>query len=350
MFDGGHYGFFRDNEAMKVFLTGCAGFIGMHAAQKLLARGDEVVGIDNFTPYYDLTLKRARIDQLIKQSNFRFIEADLVNIPDVERGLDGWRPDSILHLAAQPGVRYSIDHPHVYAQSNLVAFLNILEWSRHWQVKHLAYASSSSVYGGNEKLPFNESDPVDHPVSLYAATKRANELMAHTYSHLYKIPTTGLRFFTVYGPWGRPDMAPFKFVDAIIKQQPIEIYNHGQQMRDFTYVDDIVESTLRALDHPTSSQSFPQGHTPSCGESWAPYRVFNIGNSDPVQLMDFVQTIEKAVGIEAIKIMKPAQPGDVTATYADTQNLQKHIGFSPQTPLSVGIARFVEWYRTYYKI
>ena len=224
----------RDNHRMKVLLTGCAGFIGMHAAQRLLARGDDVVGIDNFTPYYDVKLKHARMQQLLDKPNFRFIEEDLVNMSAIESQLGTWRPDAILHLAAQPGVRYSIDHPHVYAQSNLVAFLNILEWSRHWQVKHLAYASSSSVYGGNEKLPFKESDPVDHPVSLYAATKRANELMAHTYSHLYGTPTTGLRFFTVYGPWGRPDMAPFKFADAIIKGQSIEIYNHGQQMRDFT--------------------------------------------------------------------------------------------------------------------
>lgn len=250
--------FLRDNRRMKVLLTGCAGFIGMHAAQRLLARGDEVVGIDNFTPYYDLKLKHARMQQLLDKTNFRFIEEDLVNMAAIENQLGTWRPDAILHLAAQPGVRYSIDHPHVYAQSNLVAFLNILEWSRHWQVKHLTYASSSSVYGGNEKLPFKETDPVDHPVSLYAATKRANELMAHTYSHLYGTPTTGLRFFTVYGPWGRPDMAPFKFADAIIKGQPIEIYNHGQQMRDFTYVDDIVESTLRVLDRPPWRKRLPK--------------------------------------------------------------------------------------------
>jgi len=334
---------------MKVFLTGCAGFIGMHAAQRLLARGDEVVGIDNFTPYYDVTLKQARMQQLLGQPNFRFIEEDLVNMTAIESQLGTWRPDVILHLAAQPGVRYSIDHPHVYAQSNLVAFLNILEWSRHWQVKHLAYASSSSVYGGNEKLPFKESDPVDHPVSLYAATKRANELMAHTYSHLYGTPTTGLRFFTVYGPWGRPDMAPFKFADAILKGLPIEIYNHGQQMRDFTYVDDIVESALRVLDCPPVPQTFAKGLEPGCAESWAPYRVLNIGNSDPVQLMDFVHTIEQAVGVQATKIMKPAQPGDVTATFADTTQLEACIGFTPATPLSTGMARFVAWYRDYYK-
>ena len=334
---------------MKVLITGCAGFIGMHATQRLIARGNDVVGIDNFTPYYEVALKHARMAQLLGAPNFRFIEEDLVNASAVEAALGKWRPDAILHLAAQPGVRYSIDYPHVYAQSNLVAFLNILEWARHWQVKHLTYASSSSVYGGNKKLPFKESDPVNHPVSLYAATKRANELMAHTYSHLYGTPTTGLRFFTVYGPWGRPDMAPFKFVDAILKGQPIEIYNHGQQMRDFTYVDDIVESTLRVLDRPPVAQTFAQGQEPSGSESWGPYRVFNIGNSDPVPLMDFVQTLEAAVGVEAHKIMKPAQPGDVTATFADTTELQAWIGFSPSTPLSTGAVKFVDWYKNYYQ-
>ena len=333
---------------MKVLLTGCAGFIGMHAGQRLLARGDEVVGVDNFNAYYDVTLKRDRVAQLVKQPNFRLIEADLVHNSAIESALGHWRPDAILHLAAQPGVRYSIDHPHVYAQSNLVGFLNILEWARHWQVKHLTYASSSSVYGGNQKLPFKEADPVDHPVSLYAATKRANELMAHTYSHLYNLPTTGLRFFTVYGPWGRPDMAPFKFVKAILKGQPIDIYNHGQQMRDFTYVDDIVESTLRALDRPPLPQSLADNHEPACHQSWAPYRVFNIGNSDPVQLMHFVQTLEQALGVEVQKIMKPAQPGDVTATFADTSELQSWVGFSPSTPLKGGVEKFIQWYKSYY--
>ncbi len=333
---------------MKVLLTGCAGFIGMHACQRLLARGDEVVGIDSLTLYYDVSLKRARIAQLMQYPNFRLIEADLVNIPAIESPLGTWRPDIILHLAAQPGVRYSIDHPHVYAQSNLVAFLNILEWARHWQVKHLVYASSSSVYGGNQKLPFKESAPVDHPVSLYAATKRSNELMAHTYSHLYGLPTTGLRFFTVYGPWGRPDMAPFKFVDAILKGQTIEIYNHGQQMRDFTYVDDIVESTLRVLDRPPAAQT--NSREPDCHESWAPYRILNIGNSEPVQLMDFVQTLENALGIKAQKVMKPAQPGDVTATFADTSQLQAWVGFAPSTQLQIGAELFIQWFKSYYKI
>jgi UDP-glucuronate 4-epimerase len=330
---------------MKILLTGCAGFIGMHAGLKLLARGDEVIGVDNFNSYYDVALKHSRANQLTRLPNFRLIQADLVDSSSIESALGNWRPDAILHLAAQPGVRYSIDHPHVYAQSNLVGFLNILEWARHWQVKHLTYASSSSVYGGNQRLPFKESDPVDHPVSLYAATKRANELMAHTYSHLYNLPTTGLRFFTVYGPWGRPDMAPFKFVDAILKGQPIEIYNYGEQMRDFTYVDDIVESTLRALDRPPLPQV---NQEPSPHQSWAPYRIFNIGNSDPVQLMHFVQTLEQALGVEVQKIMKPAQPGDVTATFADTSELQSWVGFSPSTPLMGGVEKFIQWYKSYY--
>jgi len=334
---------------MKVLLTGCAGFIGMHAGQRLLTRGDEVVGIDNFTPYYDVTLKRARIADLIAHPNFRLIEADLVDISTIESAIGAWRPDAILHLAAQPGVRHSIDHPHVYAQSNLVGFLNILEWARHWQVKHLVYASSSSVYGGNQKLPFKESDPVDHPVSLYAATKRANELMAHTYSHLYGLPTTGLRFFTVYGPWGRPDMAPFKFVDAILKGQPIDIYNYGKQMRDFTYVDDIVESTVSVLDRPPSTQTMASGQESPSHTSWAPYRIFNIGNADPVQLMLFVQTLEDMLGISAHKVMKPAQPGDVSATFADTSELQSWVGFTPSTPLQVGAERFIEWFKSYYR-
>lgn len=322
----------------------------MHAAQRLLNRGDEVIGIDNFTPYYDVKLKRSRLALLASHANFRFIEADLVERASLECHLKGWRPDKILHLAAQPGVRYSIDHPHVYAQSNLVGFLNILEWARQWQVEHLTYASSSSVYGGNTQLPFKESDPVDHPVSLYAATKRANELMAHTYSHLYGIPTTGLRFFTVYGPWGRPDMAPFKFIDAILKGTPIEIYNHGDQMRDFTYIDDIVESTIRVLDKPAQSAPSNLDSTFKCAESWAPFRVFNIGNSSPVPLMEFVQAIEKAAGTEAIKIMCPAQPGDVSATFADTVELQQWIGFVPSTPLPQGITKFVDWYRSHYLV
>jgi UDP-glucuronate 4-epimerase len=333
---------------MNILLTGVAGFIGMHAAQRLLERGDEVVGIDNLTPYYDVNLKRARLQQLQGYGNFRFIEQDLADLPAVQRALGDWQPQRVLHLAAQPGVRYSIDHPHTYAQANLVVFLNLLELCRNWRVEHLAYASSSSVYGANSQLPFSEDHAVDHPVSLYAATKKANELMAHTYSHLYQLPTSGLRFFTVYGPWGRPDMAPFKFARAILRGETIDIYNFGQQMRDFTYVDDIVESTLRVLDKPaTPDAAFDRAH-PRSSTSFAPYRVFNIGNSDPVQLMDFVRTIEQAVGREADKRMLPAQPGDVEATYADTSALRDWVGFQPATPLATGVARFVAWYRSYY--
>ncbi|MCX7251932.1 MAG: NAD-dependent epimerase [Burkholderiales bacterium] len=333
---------------MKILLTGAAGFIGMHAALRLLQRGDEVVGIDNITPYYEVSLKRARLAQLAAYPNFRFIEQDLADLAGVQAALGDWKPQRVLHLAAQPGVRYSIDHPHTYAQANLVAFLNVLELCRHWQVEHLAYASSSSVYGANAKLPFSEDHSVDHPVSLYAATKKANELMAHTYSHLYQLPTSGLRFFTVYGPWGRPDMAPFKFVKAITEGQGIDIYNYGRQMRDFTYVDDIVESTLRVLDKPATPDADFDRQQPRSSTSFAPYRVFNIGNADPVQLMDFVGTIEQAVGHEADKRMLPAQPGDVEATFADTSALRDWIGFQPATPLKEGVARFVDWYRGYY--
>ena len=330
---------------MKVLLTGCAGFIGMHAGQRLLARGDEVVGVDNFNAYYDAKLKRDRAAQLIKQPNFRLIEADLVHNSAIESALGHWRPDAILHLAAQPGVRYSIDHPHVYAQSNLVGFLNILEWARHWQVKHLTYASSSSVYGGNQKLPFKEADPVDHPVSLYAATKRANELMAHTYSHLYNLPTTGLRFFTVYGPWGRPDMAPFKFVKAILKGQPIDIYNHGDMRRDFTYVDDLVEGIVRLTAIPPRERV---GERDSLSPV-APFRVVNIGNGAPVGLMDFVQAIEAALGITAQKNFLPMQPGDVPATWADAGLIEALTGPLPRTDIKDGVRRFVDWYRDYYR-
>ncbi len=333
---------------MKILLTGAAGFIGMHAARRLLQRGDEVVGIDNITPYYEVSLKRARLAELAAYPNFRFIEQDLADRAGVQAALGSWKPQRVLHLAAQPGVRYSIDHPHTYAQANLVAFLNMLELCRHWRVEHLAYASSSSVYGANAKLPFSEDHSVDHPVSLYAATKKANELMAHTYSHLYQLPTSGLRFFTVYGPWGRPDMAPFKFVKAITEGQTIDIYNYGRQMRDFTYVDDIVESTLRVLDQPATPDAEFDRQYPRSSTSFAPYRVFNIGNADPVQLMDFVSTIEQAVGREADKRMLPAQPGDVEATFADTGALRDWVGFQPATPLKDGVAHFVDWYRGYY--
>jgi UDP-glucuronate 4-epimerase len=324
---------------MKILITGCAGFIGMHCAQALLESGMEVVGIDNLNDYYDVGLKHARLKTLVSHPSFRFHQVDLAELEATQKALQGWVPNRVLHLAAQAGVRYSIDHPHVYAKANLVGFLNILEICRHWKVEHLTYASSSSVYGLNTKLPFSETDAVEHPISLYAATKRSNELMAYTYSHLYQLPTTGLRYFTVFGPWGRPDMAPFKFVKAITQGKTIDVYNHGQQMRDFTYIDDIVESTIRCLQKaPTPSNTMP-----------VPHRIFNVGNSSPVQLGDFIQTIETAVGQAAHKNMMAAQPGDVSATYADTRALQEWIGFVPNTPLNQGMDKFVSWYKHYYK-
>jgi UDP-glucuronate 4-epimerase len=334
---------------MKILVTGTAGFIGYHLAQALLQRGDSVVGVDNVNDYYDVRLKEARLALLKTQLGFSELRISLEDRAAMREAFRIHQPQRVVNLAGQAGVRYSLQNPGAYLDSNLMGFGNILEECRTHQVEHLVYASSSSVYGANTSMPFSIHDNVDHPLSLYAATKKANELMAHTYSHLYGTPTTGLRFFTVYGPWGRPDMAPFKFVDAIIKGQTIEIYNHGQQMRDFTYVDDIVESALRVLDRPPVPQTFAKGQEPGCAESWAPYRVLNIGNSDPVQLMDFVHTIEQAVGVEATKIMKPAQPGDVTATFADTTQLEACIGFTPATSLSTGIAKFVAWYRGYYK-
>lgn len=323
---------------MKIFVTGCAGFIGMHATHALIQSGAEVVGIDNLNSYYDVSLKKARLHTLGNATNFTFHALDLSCLDEVRTALGNWVPDRVLHLAAQPGVRYSIDHPHVYAQSNLVAFLNVLELCRHWAVAHLVYASSSSVYGGNTKLPFAETDPVNQPISLYAATKRSNELMAYTYSHLYQLPTTGLRFFTVYGPWGRPDMAPFKFAKAILEGQTIDLYNHGKQMRDFTYIDDIVESTIRVL-HKAPPTDHPQK---------APHHLFNIGNAHPVELLAFVETLEATLGRTATKQLVAAQPGDVSATYADTQALSEWIGFSPHTPLQQGLYAFVQWYNSYY--
>ena len=322
---------------MNVLVTGCAGFIGMHATQALLDSGAQVFGLDNLNDYYDVSLKNDRLQKLITHSSFKFQKVDIADLQAVKLALGDWIPHKVLHLAAQPGVRFSIDHPHVYAQSNLVAFLNILELCRFWKVEHLAYASSSSVYGLNSQLPFSETDPVEQPVSLYAATKRSNELMAYTYSHLYQLPTTGLRFFTVFGPWGRPDMAPFKFLKSMLLGERISVFNHGQQMRDFTYVDDIVKSTVAVLFKP------PREKLPN-----APYHVLNIGNADPVPLMDFIGTLESIVGRPAEKEFLPAQPGDVTATYANTQALRDWIGFTPHTPLSQGLQAFADWYREYY--
>jgi len=333
---------------MKVLITGAAGFIGLHVAQRLLSRGDEVVGIDNLNAYYPPELKQSRLEQLAGQPAFRFERLDIADGPALNALFARERFDRVVHLAAQAGVRYSIDNPLAYGDSNLSGFLNVLQACRHHPVEHLVYASSSSVYGGNAKMPFSEGDSVDHPVSLYAATKKANELMAHTYSHLYGMPTTGLRFFTVYGPWGRPDMAYFSFTRDILAGTPIAVYNQGRMLRDFTYIDDIVDGVVAVLDKPaTSDPAFDAVH-PHPGRSSAPYRVFNIGNQDPVALGDFIATIERALGVEAIKQYKPMQLGDVVATHADVSALREWTNVSPRTSLADGIEHFVNWYRRYY--
>lgn len=336
---------------MKVLVTGAAGFIGMHTVIALLARGDEVVGIDNLNDYYDPQLKRdrlAHIEQLRPGAAFRCEVIDVANGEAIDRLFQEEKFDRVIHLAAQAGVRYSLQNPRAYAQSNLVGFVNILEGCRHHQVQHLVYASSSSVYGGNAKMPFSEDDSVDHPVSLYAATKKANELMAHTYSHLYGLPTTGLRFFTVYGPWGRPDMAPMLFAKAILAGEPIKVFNHGQMKRDFTYIGDIVSGVVAALDRcPTSDDGFDRILAAS-SESWAPYRVFNIGNSEPEELMTFIGELELALGVSAKKDFQPMQLGDVVATYADASKLEEWTGFCPTTSIQEGVNHFVDWYRSYF--
>jgi UDP-glucuronate 4-epimerase len=334
---------------MKLLVTGAAGFIGMHVAQRLLGVGHEVVGIDDLNAYYDPALKQARLAQLQAYPAFAFQRMDIADMAAMQRCFDAHRFERVVHLAAQAGVRYSITHPHAYASANLVGFTNMLEACRHGGVKHLVYASSSSVYGGNTKMPFSEHDAVDHPVSLYAATKKANELMAHTYSHLFQLPTTGLRFFTVYGPWGRPDMAPFLFADAILAGRPINVFNHGDMKRDFTYIDDIVEGVVRLLDHPPQGNPAFDPLRPDPATSRAPYRVFNIGNADPVPLMAFIGAMESAIGREATKHFLPMQEGDVPATFADTSELAALVGFAPGTPLTEGVQRFVSWYRAFYR-
>lgn len=335
---------------MKILVTGCAGFIGMHACLKLLARGDQVIGIDNLNDYYDVNLKLARLKRLQSTPGFLFERHDVADRIAMQLLFASTQPERVIHLAAQAGVRYSISNPHAYADSNLMGFLNILECSRHGRVNHLVYASSSSVYGGNHKLPFSEHDSVDHPVSLYAATKRANELMAHAYSHLFQLPTTGLRFFTVYGPWGRPDMALFLFAKAIFSGEAIDVYNNGQMVRDFTYIDDIVEGILRVTDRPAEPHLAWNGLKPDPSQSNAPYRIFNIGNSQPVQLMEYINAVEKAVGRTVKKNFLPMQAGDVLATAADTRELDDWIGFKPATTVMVGVQRFVDWYKTYYEV
>jgi UDP-glucuronate 4-epimerase len=334
---------------MKILVTGAAGFIGMHVAQILLARGDSVVGIDNLNNYYDPTLKQARLARLTSQPGFRFERLDVADRDGVARLFAAEKFERVVHLAAQAGVRYSLVNPQAYIDSNIVGFTNILEGCRHHGVGHLAYASSSSVYGGNTAMPFSEHHNIDHPVSLYAATKKANELMAHTYSHLFALPTTGLRFFTVYGPWGRPDMALFLFTKAILEGRPIDVYNHGRMVRDFTYIDDIAEGVVRVLDRPAAADPAFDAAAPDPARSNAPYRVFNIGNDAPVQLMEFIEAIESALGRSAQKNFLPLQPGDVPATRADVSELAAWTGFRPATPVRVGVERFIAWYRDYFK-
>jgi UDP-glucuronate 4-epimerase len=334
---------------MKILLTGAAGFIGMHTALRLLARGDEVIGVDNLNDYYDVKLKLARLERLTTHANFRFHQLSVEDREAMPALFASERPQRVIHLAAQAGVRYSLTNPHAYVDANIQGFMNILEGCRHNEVEHLAYASSSSVYGGNTAMPFSEHQNIDHPVSLYAATKKANELMAHTYSHLFRVPTTGLRFFTVYGPWGRPDMALFLFTRAMLEGRPIDIFNNGEMVRDFTYIDDIVEGVIRVVDKPASPNPAFDSSTPDAATSNAPYRVFNIGNSRPTPLMDYVQALEGALGLEAKKHFLPMQPGDVPATNADTSELDRWVGFKPNTPVEIGVQRFVAWYRQHYK-
>jgi UDP-glucuronate 4-epimerase len=335
---------------MHILVTGVAGFIGFHVAQRLLARGDTVVGIDNMNPYYDVRLKEARLAQLTDRTGLHFLPLDLADRDGMTRLFANHRPERVVHLAAQAGVRYSLTNPHAYVESNLVGFLHILEGCRQLDVQHLVYASSSSVYGAHTKMPFSVHDNVDHPVSLYAASKKANELMAHTYSHLYKLPTTGLRFFTVYGPWGRPDMALFLFTQAILAGQPIEVFNEGKMRRDFTYIDDIVEGVVRVLDTIPQPNLHWSSEKPDPGTSQAPYRLYNIGNNQPVELLDFIGTLESCLGRKAEKQFLPMQPGDVPETYADVDDLMRDVGFRPSTPIATGIARFVEWYQAYYRV
>lgn len=335
---------------MKILVTGAAGFIGARLSERLLERGDRVIGLDNLNDYYDVALKKARLERLLARPGFEFHKMDITDRPAVDALFESTRPARVMHLAAQAGVRYSLTHPHAYIDSNITGFLNIVEACRRLPVEHLVYASTSSVYGANTRMPFSVHDNVDHPVSLYAATKKANELMAHTYSHLYGLPTTGLRFFTVYGPWGRPDMSLFLFTRNILEGKPIDVFNYGNHRRDFTYVDDIVEGVVRCLDQVATPSPAWQGDAPDPGTSAAPYRLYNIGNNAPVPLMDFISTLERCLGREAQKNFLPLQAGDVPDTYADVSALVEDVGYKPGTPLEVGIGNFVNWYREYYGI
>ena len=338
---------------MKVLVTGAAGFIGYHTARRLLERGDEVVGLDNLNAYYEPALKQARLAEIQAaarrmNAQWHFHKCDVAAKGDVESLFAKSQYDRVIHLAAQAGVRYSLDHPEVYVESNLVGFANMLEACRHARVPHLTYASTSSVYGANTRLPFSEHDGADHPLQFYAATKRANELMAHSYSHLFHLPTTGLRFFTVYGPWGRPDMAFFSFTKAILEGQPIKVFNHGIHTRDFTYIDDIVEGIVRSSDQIATPNPAWSSDNPDTATSNAPYRIFNIGNGNPVRLLDYIRAIEDATGRRAELELLPLQPGDVPDTFADVRFLESAVGYRPETDVATGVARFVDWYRSYY--
>jgi UDP-glucuronate 4-epimerase len=335
---------------MRILVTGSAGFVGAALTERLLARGDEVLGIDNHNDYYDQSLKEARLARFAEHPQYTHLRADLADATAVNRAFLAFQPQRVANLAAQAGVRYSLKNPQAYVQSNLVGFVNVLEACRHGKVEHLVYASSSSVYGANRKMPFAVEDAVDHPVSLYAASKKANELMAHTYSHLYNLPTTGLRFFTVYGPWGRPDMSPMLFADRIVRGEPIDVFNHGNHSRDFTYIDDIVEGVIRTLDHVAQPDPSYDPMQPNPGTSNVPYRVYNIGNDQPVQLMRFIELMEQNLGRSVEKRLLPMQPGDVPDTWADVSALRRDVGYAPGTSIEDGVKRFVAWYRDYHHV
>ncbi len=335
---------------MKILVTGAAGFIGAALSIRLLERGDEVIGLDNLNDYYEVSLKEARLARLCGHPRFRFLRVDVSDRAAMEQVFAAERPERVMHLAAQAGVRYSLTHPHAYVEANLVAFMNILEGCRHNGVEHLVYASSSSVYGANTRMPFSVHDNVDHPVSLYAATKKANELMAQTYSHLYDLPVTGLRFFTVYGPWGRPDMSLFLFTRSILAGQPIEVFNYGHHRRDFTYIDDVVEGVVRVIDAVARPNPAWSGESPDPGTSRAPYRLYNIGNNHPVNLLHFIEVLEGCLGRVAEKKRLPLQPGDVPDTYADVKDMVDDVDYRPATPVEVGVGRFVNWYRDYFQV
>ena len=335
---------------MKVLVTGSAGFIGSALSLRLLARGDQVIGVDNLNAYYDVRLKEARLARTLDQPGFTDVRLDIEDAAGLDEVFRIHRPQRVVNLAAQAGVRYSIENPMAYVRTNLVGFANILECCRHQGVEHLVYASSSSVYGANTRMPFSVHHNVDHPLSFYAASKKANELMAHTYSHLYQIPTTGLRFFTVYGPWGRPDMALFKFTRAILAGEPIEVFNYGRHRRDFTYIDDIVEGVMRVLDRVPTGHADWSGEAPDAATSLAPYRLYNIGNNSPVELMEYIRLLEESLGRKAEMRLLPLQPGDVPDTFADVTDLARDTGYHPDTPVAVGVARFVDWYRGFYQV